>query len=326
MENVIQNEGVRHIAEKILILLDSKTVLNCRRVSKSFKTLINNPKIWLKSMKSTSREVITYWTKIQLEPLRRSTYPRYEEDVFFFKEIIHENKTSCIKQVDRLMKSWEFVSDLQPDTYEYEQASLCLLRVKREFCDISKNADLLSPILNGNILVDHKKAGLTEKIDRQLKAQLAKTPLQTASENQSYELAIWYLTKKESSASFNILMWHIPLQIAAKLGHMEGIVSLQNKLRHKYLWFSNPSKPNCILDSNNFHAIESPLVLAVKHNNVKVAEILLPLLDVVSTRYKEVLKSALHQAAENGNFELVNLIHRNSLQSFHTDAFWKRNS
>ena len=322
----MQNEGVRHIAEKILISLDSETVLNCRGVSKSFKKVINNPKIWLKSVKSTSREVIKHWTKIQLEPLRRNASSYNEEDQFFLKEIIHENKTSYLMQVEKLMTSWDFVSDLQPDTFECEQASLCLLRVKREFCDISKSADLLSPILNANILVDHKKAGLTEKIDRQLKAQLAKTPLQTASENQSYELAIWYLTKKESSASFNILMWHIPLQIAAKLGHMEGIVSLQNKLRHKYLWFSNPSKPNCILDSNNFHAIESPLVLAVKHNNVKVAEILLPLLDVVSTRYKEVLKSALHQAAENGNFELVNLIHRNSLQSFHTDAFWKRNS
>ena len=84
---------------------------------------------------------------------------------------------------------------------------------------------------------DHKKAGLTESIDRQLKAQLAKTPLQTASENRSYELAIWYLTKKESSANSNILLWHIPLQIAAKLGHIEGIVSLQNKLRHIFMEF-----------------------------------------------------------------------------------------
>ena len=320
-----QNQGTRHIAEKILKSLDSETVLNCRIVSRSFKTVINNPKIWMNSMKSTSIEVIKHWTKIQLEPLRRFTSSHYEEDVFFYKEIIHENKTSCFKQVERLMKSWEFVSDLQPDTFECEQASLCLLRVKREFCDISKNADLLSPILNGNILVDHKKAGLTEKIDRQLKAQLAKSPLQTASENHSYELAIWYLTKKESSATYNVLLWHIPLQIAAMKGHMEGIVSLQNKLQHKYLWFSNPSKPNCILDPNNFHAIESPLVLAVKHNNVKVAEILLPLVNTVSTRYKGVLKSALHQAAENGNHELVNLIHRHSLHSFLTDAFWKRN-
>ena len=315
-----QNQGTRHIAEKILKSLDSETVLNCRIVSRSFKAVINNPKIWMNSMKSTSIEVIKHWANIQLELLRKSTFLYSDE-----KENIHLNMTSHLKQVEMLIKSWDFLSDLQSDTYEFEQSSLCLLRIKREFFDIRKNVDLLSPILNANILVKDKKAVLTERIDKQLKAQLAKTLLQTASENQSYELAIWYLTMKESSASFNILLWHIPLQTAAKLGHMEGIISLQNKLRHKYLWFSNPSKPNCILDSNNLHAIESPLVLAVKHNNVKVAEMLLPLIKDISTRYKEVLKSALHQAAENGNFELVNLIHRNSLQSFLTDAFWKRN-
>ena len=75
MENVIQNEGVRHIAEKILISLDSETVLNCRVVSKSFKKVIDNPILWLKNVGLTGKQVIPYWANINMTPLKNVEEP-----------------------------------------------------------------------------------------------------------------------------------------------------------------------------------------------------------------------------------------------------------
>ena len=71
MENILQKQGIRHIAEKILIALDSETVLNCRVVSKSFKKVIDNPRLWLKNVELTGKQVIPYWANINMTPLKK---------------------------------------------------------------------------------------------------------------------------------------------------------------------------------------------------------------------------------------------------------------
>ena len=60
----------------------------------------------------------------------------------------------------------------------------------------------------------------------------------------------------------------------------------------------------------------SPFLLAVKSNNVKVVEILLPLVKAIPTEYKEVLRRALLPAIYgNGDIEMINMIHDQFLKN-----------
>ena len=306
MENVIQNEGVRHIAETILTALDSETVLNCRLISKSFQKVIDNPILWLKNVELTGKQIIPYWANVNMEPLRKCGGTMNETV-----------ERSLIMLNMWLIKPWrELIKGIQFGTKEYVQACLCLLRIKIEFGHIRQNANLLAPVLNSKVLANDRKIGLIYALEKNLRSILQKTPLQIASENQSYELAILYLTKLESKSRSNFLYWRIPLQIAAKLGHIDGVILLKTRLRHRhggifdFFWFTDSPESYSMRDSSCRLIRDSPLLLAVKNNNVKVVQILLPLFKEIPTVYKQFLKSALYQAIDNNcDIELVNLIH-----------------
>ena len=303
MENILQNQGIKHIAEKILTSLDSETVLKCRVVSKSLKNVIDNPRLWLKNVELTGKRVIPYWGNINMTPLKKCG------------GTMNETVESSLEQLDiKLIKSWrDLILGIQFGTKEYVQASLCLLRLKIEFGHIRRNANLLSPVLNAKVLANEEKIRLIFKVEKNLRALLQKTPLQTASENQSYELAISYLKILESKSRLNLFYWQIPLQIAAKCGHIDGVITLKTELRHRlldYYWFTQFSEPYCLRDSDCMLIKDSPFLLAVKSKNVKVVEILLPLVEAIPTEYKEVLERALFPAIyHNGDIAMINLIH-----------------
>ena len=303
MENILQNQGIKHIAEKILTSLDSETILKCRVVSKSLKNVIDNPRLWLKNVESTGKQVIPYWANINMTPLRKCG------------GTMNETVESSLEQLDsKLIKSWrDLILGIQFGTKEYVQASLCLLRLKIEFGQIRRNANLLSPVLNSKVLTNDEKIHLIYTVEKNLRALLLKTPLQTASENQSYELAISYLKILESRSRLNLFYWQIPLQIAAKCGHIDGVITSKTELRHRlldYYWFTQFSEPYCLRDSDCMLIKDSPFLLAVKSKNVKVVEILLPLVEAIPTEYKEVLERALFPAIyHNGDIAMINLIH-----------------
>ena len=304
MENILQKQGIRHIPEKILTSLDIETVLNCRLVSKSFQKVIDNPILWLKNVELTGKQVIPYWANINMTPLRKCG------------GTMNDTVERALEMLDMwLIKPWrDLISGTKFRTKEYVQSSLCLLRIKIEFGHIRQNANLLSPVLNSKVLAKDRKIGLIFALEKNLRSILQKTPLQTACENQSYELAILYLKILESRSSMNYLFYlQIPLQIAAKFGHTDGVILLKTKLRCwllDYQWFSDSLEPYCMRDSNCKLISDSPFLLAVKSNNVKVVEMLLPLVKKIPTKYKQVLKSALNEAIDNnGDIELVNLIH-----------------
>ena len=303
MENILQNQGIKHIAEKILTSLDSETVLKCRVVSKSLKNVIDNPRLWLKNVELTGKRVIPYWGNINMTPLKKCG------------GTMNETVESSLEQLDiKLIKSWrDLILGIQFGTKEYVQASLCLLRLKIEFGQIRRNANLLSPVLNSKVLTNDEKIHLIYTVEKNLRALLQKTPLQTASENQSYELAISYLKILESKSRLNLFYWQIPLQIAAKCGHIDGVITLKNELRHRlldYYWFTQFGEPYCLRNSECMLINHSPFLLAVKSNNVKVVEILLPLVKAIPTEYKEVLRRALLPAIYgNGDIEMINMIH-----------------
>ena len=50
LDSFMYNPGLQHIGLQILDYLDGKTLLSCRRVNKSWKNILDNPKIWLKQI------------------------------------------------------------------------------------------------------------------------------------------------------------------------------------------------------------------------------------------------------------------------------------
>ena len=62
MEVFTKNPGFQHIAEDIFKILSKKSLVDCRMVNKSWKTILNRPMFWLKKLKSeTTLENFKSW-------------------------------------------------------------------------------------------------------------------------------------------------------------------------------------------------------------------------------------------------------------------------
>ena len=61
METFTKNPGLQHIAEDIFNILDKKSLIDCRLVNKSWRTIINWPIFWLRKSKSTMPENSKTW-------------------------------------------------------------------------------------------------------------------------------------------------------------------------------------------------------------------------------------------------------------------------
>ena len=48
MEQLFSNSGFHHIAENILLYLNTETLMNCKSVHPSWATILKNPWFWLK--------------------------------------------------------------------------------------------------------------------------------------------------------------------------------------------------------------------------------------------------------------------------------------
>ena len=61
MEIFTKNPGLQHIAEDIFNILDKKSLIDCRLVNKSWRTIFNWPIFWLRKSKSTMPENSKTW-------------------------------------------------------------------------------------------------------------------------------------------------------------------------------------------------------------------------------------------------------------------------
>ena len=61
METFTKNPGLQHIAKDIFNILDKKSLIDCRLVNKSWRTIINWPMFWLRKSKSTMPENSKTW-------------------------------------------------------------------------------------------------------------------------------------------------------------------------------------------------------------------------------------------------------------------------
>ena len=73
LSELANNPGLKHIGEKICLLLDLKTLFSCRRVQHSWNEFLNDPRFWLKRLsktrliwkgKLTNDDVKKQWTKL----------------------------------------------------------------------------------------------------------------------------------------------------------------------------------------------------------------------------------------------------------------------
>ena len=48
MDEIVRNQGLHHISKLIFNCLDMKTLLNCRKVSKNWKNVLDDPWFWFK--------------------------------------------------------------------------------------------------------------------------------------------------------------------------------------------------------------------------------------------------------------------------------------
>ena len=51
LESITGNPGLLSVSEHIFSFLDFETLMNCRKVSKSFNQVLNKPKLWLRQLK-----------------------------------------------------------------------------------------------------------------------------------------------------------------------------------------------------------------------------------------------------------------------------------
>ena len=52
MENIIQNPGLQHIAEMILLNLDFEDLKTCHLFNKSCRDILDNPMFWLRKLRT----------------------------------------------------------------------------------------------------------------------------------------------------------------------------------------------------------------------------------------------------------------------------------
>ena len=79
MDQIVKNQGLCHIAEKIFLFLDVDSLKNCEKVNISWMEFLKNPKFWTKKLSQTeiSEEIKTSW-KLLIEKSKNER---------FFKEI-----------------------------------------------------------------------------------------------------------------------------------------------------------------------------------------------------------------------------------------------
>ena len=63
MDQILNNEGLQHIAEMIFLNLDSEKLKTCQCLNKSSQQILANPMFWLKKWKGLSKESKKDWTK-----------------------------------------------------------------------------------------------------------------------------------------------------------------------------------------------------------------------------------------------------------------------
>ena len=111
MENIIQNPGLQHITEMILLDLDFEDLQTCQPLSKSCQEIIEDPMFWLRKLRAQrglSEKNYNDWAKaIQLTRNRN-----VEANVkLYFQKIIkigHVVDIPCFIDADAVKKSTGF--------------------------------------------------------------------------------------------------------------------------------------------------------------------------------------------------------------------------
>ena len=84
MDLFTSNYGFLHISEQIFNVLDHKSLLSCRSVNQSWKTVLDNPRFWIKKLTRKMSELKKFeaqsWNEL-LEKIRIQKNTSLEENM-----------------------------------------------------------------------------------------------------------------------------------------------------------------------------------------------------------------------------------------------------
>ena len=64
MENIINNPGLQHLAEKVFWYLDVEDLKICSQINEACKRILSKPMFWLEKFVSLSKENRKDWIKV----------------------------------------------------------------------------------------------------------------------------------------------------------------------------------------------------------------------------------------------------------------------
>ena len=166
MEEIVINQGLGHIFEKIFLALDAKTLANCLLVSRSLSKSLKNPKFWFKVFKQQnkhSEECFIYWNKL-LE-ITDKNEPR-KEDLSRILKIVCIGEKKSVKTIGSSFNCMFHPNPLQISIFcqEYRLANYILKKLYQLYDQDQRGFYILNWLkLSESIKAFHKFAKIYKK-------------------------------------------------------------------------------------------------------------------------------------------------------------------
>ena len=126
MERITESPGLQHISEDIFKLLDKKTLMNCRKVNKTWKNIIEGPIFLQKRLDMISNvleenddaDEISKWKNLLKEfELENSEIPEEDEDfdlVLWNQHLDMVKRKSCSAK-ENIINNWKLLTNKLKD-------------------------------------------------------------------------------------------------------------------------------------------------------------------------------------------------------------------
>merc|ERR1712062_817491 len=124
MERITESPGLQHISEDIFKLLDKKTLMNCRKVSKAWKNVIEEPLFLQKRLDMIIREENddaeerSKWKNLLKDfELENAEIPEEDKDfdLFLWNHHFDMVKRKSYSTKENIINNWKLLTDKLKD-------------------------------------------------------------------------------------------------------------------------------------------------------------------------------------------------------------------
>ena len=236
MESVIQNPGLQHIAEMILLNLDFEDLKRCQLLNKFFKDVLESPMFWLRkwrTQRGLSKENNDDWVKaIQLT---KNTNLEINLKLYLEKVIKngHVVDVPCFIDANAVEKSNEF-------TFEraFEEKELGILQILASMENNPKYAGVKHEsyfkrhfigiaVIGGHLNIVKILAPIT-KHPNSYSGEYECTPIHDAAWDGHVDILKFLLSFTNDPNIYNWELLRTPIAMAAWNGHHECVRLLQS--------------------------------------------------------------------------------------------------